>query len=302
MIKEVDSNIIKNHWNDLIKVFQNANFYQSYENYLINSFGNKKCKLYVEYNSNNKPIIAAMIVIYENTITIPFGPVFDSTITENQLLSFLYYIKNIYKLPLEFCLNYDDKKNFSKITSSYNEIWDFSTIILELNDIEYLKSNFNTNRKRIIKKCLIELKNTIITTNPNNAKIFYEMYCNRLAETNGTVDFTYEELVHMLSIPNVTLHLCQRGTDNLAGIITYSFNDTLINRYNCTNSNFLHLNPNSYLDYSLIKDASKSDKFKYYDFSGFVLGDNLSTKTFNLNRYKLSYGPKKIKSYKWYNI
>jgi len=128
------------------------------------------------------------------------------------------------------------------------------------------------------------------------------MYCERLSQTNGIVDFSFEELEHMLNVPNVKLHLCRKGIDDLAGIVTFKFNDTIINRYNCTNPKFLTLNPNSYLDYNIIKNASKNSLLRYYDFSGYVEGEDLDSKTVNLNRYKLSYGPKKIKKYKWYEF
>lgn len=298
MIKEIDKKWAMQNWDNLIKNYNNANFYQSFSNSLIRNFGTSETKFYIYFDKLEVPKILAIVCIEKDIISIPFGPVFSSDITESELIDFLYNIKKKYNLPLEFSVN----NNFKILENNLNEIWDFSTIILELDDINILEKNFNENRRRIVKKTLINLKDSIISTDPSNAKKFYEIYCKRLSQTNGIVDFTFEELEHMLKVPNVKLNLCEMNNEPLGGILTFRYNDTLINRYNCTNPDFLKLNPNTYLDYNLIQMASKNPSLKYYDFSGFVEGQELEQKTINLNRYKLSYGPKKINKYKWYEL
>ena len=300
MIKSVDECFTSTQWDNLISTYDNSNFYQSYSNFLIRNYKDNKSKLYIYYDKNQIPKIAAMVVDEFDVISIPFGPVFDKDISEEEIIDFLSYIKNQYKLSLEFSIDSEYKNiNFIK---ELDEVWNFSTILLELNNIENLRKGFNENRRRIVKKCLTNLKDAIISEDPSNAQRFYKIYCERLEQTGGIVDFSFDELEHMLKTPNVKLHLCQNGSDDLGGIITFRFNDTLINRYNCTNPKFLSLNPNSYLDYTLIKNATIDPNLKFYDFSGFVEGDNLDQKTMNLNRYKTSYGPKKIKSYNWYKL
>lgn len=122
------------------------------------------------------------------------------------------------------------------------------------------------------------------------------------ALTNGIVDVSFEQLQHMLKNKNVTLHTCIYENKPIAGIVTYRFNDTIINRYNCTNSEYLSLNPNSYLDYLLIKEGVMQPKLKFYDFSGIAEGGNLNQKQENINRYKFSYGPKVLKRYRRYQL
>lgn len=163
-------------------------------------------------------------------------------------------------------------------------------------------SGFNQNRRRILRKSSINLKEAVISENGKYLDDFYKMYCARLALTNGIVDVSLDQLQHMLKNKNVTLHTCIYEDKPIAGIVSFRFNDTIINRYNCTDNEYLSLNPNSYLDFSLIQEGALQPDLKFYDFSGIAEGENLEPKEENINRYKFSYGPKVLKRYRRYKL
>ena len=85
------------------------------------------------------------------------------------------------------------------------------------------------------------------------------------------------------------------------GIIYYRFGDTLITRHNAFDSEYAKSNPGTIIDYRMIERVVNDDDLRYYDMSGIATGDDIDQKAFNINRYKQSYGAKKILTYKWLN-
>lgn len=298
MFKEIKD---MKYWDNRLSATVDGNFYQSSNNAFICEFDDKKT-ICIEYRGMNC-IILGMLVFCKEWISIPFGPIVIGKKNEMDLLNFIENIKKEFDLPVKFYILSDDTLNYKWIQKNLESEWNYTTALLNLdNSIENIMSGFNQNRRRILRKSNLSLKESIISDNDRYLDDFYKMYCDRLAITNGVVDVSLEQLYHMLKNKNVTLHTCLYENKPIAGIVSFRFNDTLINRYNCTDSEYLSLNPNSYLDFSLIKEGSQQSNLKFYDFSGIAEGENLDQKEENINRYKFSYGPKVLKRYRRYKL
>lgn len=288
-------------WDNILMEAPEYNFFQSYDNSYLRQFNGDSTLFYLLTDELGDILITAMVVVGNEQMSIPFGPIIYKPISQELLFNCLKQIQKEYNLPLQFSIE-DMNKNKFPFVKDLENIWTYSTLLLELDDMEQIMKGFNQNRRRIIRKTLKNLNQSIISNNPNEVENFYNMYCDRLKITGGEVDFSLEELEYMLKCPSVELHMCKMDEVDLAGIVSFRFGNTLINRYNCTNTDFLNLNPNCYLDYTLIKQGTEDDTLRYYDFSGYADGENISPKEANINRYKLSYGPQKKLKYRWYKL
>lgn len=296
MIKEIIDN---KQWDDEISKSEDCTFYQSSNNRGLCEFNGAKTYC-IKYQGEESKILA-MVAVYPSFISIPFGPIIYGKQDEKELLNFLNIVRRKFRLPVKFCLFNEKIDNYSWIQNNARNVWNFTTALLNVDsDIDTIKARFNQNRRRIIRKALVNLKDSIISMDKNNAELFYKMYSERLYTTHGEVDFTSNELLNMLRNENVNLYMCILNSKPIAGIVTFKFNDTLITRYNCTDTKYLSLNPNTYLDYYLINKGIKDPNLKYYDFSGISEETSNETKLKNIDRYKYSYGPNLIKKYNWY--
>ena len=288
-------------WDKLLKQLDNPNFYQSYANGQIEGYKERSPRYLIYYEDGQ--ILAMVMCLYkENITTIPFGPILNTNVCENKLYEILLAIEKYLNTKLVFSI---EENNFNKYRNILNNsllYWDFTTVQLDIQNksIEELKKNFNTNRRRILKKCLLNLKDAIIIDSKDNMDIFYNLYTKRLKETGGSLDedrFYFENLINQ---DNTGVLLCE-NTDHevLSGLIYYKFYDTLITRHNAFNSKYAKLNPGTYLDYYMINKVIQDNDLKFYDMSGLATGPNISEKEFNINRYKNSYGPTKKLHYKW---
>lgn len=300
MIYELDNDKASEIWDKLLLAIPNYNFYQSYSNGQIEGIYNRISKylLYIE----NDEILAMMMCLYSTEkTTIPFGPIVKNTVDEQKLYEILTEVINYLNTNLIFSVEQHDFEKYKNMLDTYECYWDFTSVQIELENksIDEVISNFNTNRKRILKKCLINLKDSIIQDNKEGIDEFYYLYLKRLHETNGEINFDKYYIDNIINQENTGVVLCKNCEGVLmSGLIYYQFGDTLITRHNAFNSDFAKLNPGTYLDYYMINKAI-AEKIAYYDMSGLATGDNINSKQRNINRYKESYGPTKQLHYKW---
>lgn len=280
---------------------KNNNFYQSIANARIRLYGNKNC-VYYEFIKDNNSSILGMAVVKDDRIEIPFGPIIRGNITSNDLNDYIMNIKKINKKSVIFSVDKKDSQVFFPLTSKLEEIWFFSTLILDINkNYDEILKGYNQNRRRILRKCSEILNITNIYKDKNLYDKFFDIYSKRLSETNGFLDLTFEQLKLILENEETDLYMYLDGITPISGIITFSCGDTVINRYNATNPDFLQLNANSFVENEIIKKLTNDEKYCFYDMSGFNTDEN-NEKGNHINQYKLSYGPQIVKECRWYKL
>lgn len=301
MIIELFKEEANNNWDILLKQLDHSNFYQSFANGQIEGYGKRKPR-YLIYYEEGRILAMAMCLYNENIVTIPFGPILENSVNENKLYDILLAIENYLNTKTIFSI---EESNFCKYRNILNNsllYWDFTTVQLDIQNksIEELKKNFNTNRRRILKRCLLDLKDSIIIDSKDNIDIFYDLYIKRLKETGGILEEDRDYFENLIKQNNTGVLLCKNHEHEiLSGLIYYIFRDTLITRHNAFNSKYAKLNPGTFLDYYMINKVIQDVNLKYYDMSGLATGPNISNKEFNINRYKNSYGPTRKLHYKW---
>ena len=303
MINELTKEEARNSWDQLLVKLPKSNFYQSFSNGQIKGIKNKD--RYLLYYDGNELLAMFMCLCKKNKVSIPFGPIYRRELEEKQLLEILLDVKKYFNTNLVFSLESDVFDKYSNIVRKYPVYWDFTTVQIDVGNktFEEVRKGFNSNRKRIIKKCLNDLRDSIIVDDRNNIDIFYKLFVNRLNDTHGEIDVNLDYLTNMVEQKNTGLLMCfNKELIPMSGLIYYSFNDTLITRYNAFDSKFAHYNPGTYLDYYMINKAINSNNISFYDLSGIATGDNIDEKALGINRYKESYGPTKVLHYKWFKI
>jgi len=299
MIKILDKENAKKIWDNTLLTLGNPNFYQSY-NYSEICQGNANVEYVYSCNELGNVHIMGFIKIDEDKVSIPFGPIFNTNCSFSDVMDFITEIRYKYQKKVNFCLPEEfvqDEINKYDIEKG----WCFVTPLIDTDkSIDLIVQNCNENRRRIIRKVLQDISDDQIVIDSKYAEEFMRLYKRRMAETNAELDLSLDYLEKILSYDNTKLTACVKDDNLIAGSITFEFGDTLITRYNCYDSNFSKLSPIARVDYDLLKYASLNSEIKYYDMSGLAVGDNINNKELNLNRYKLSYRPKKTLSYQWY--
>lgn len=301
MIIELSIEEAKKSWDSLLLKMTNYNFYQSYSNGMIEGVKNRRPRFLIYY-VNNKIVAMAMCLYQSKITTIPFGPIFDECITQKQFMEILEDIQNYVSSKIVFSVEEKDFEKFSYAIDNYVTYWDFTTIVLDTSSksLEQIIMGFNTNRKRILKRCLLELKDFIIETDIQNIDKFFDLYVKRLNETKCKIDFDESYIKGIVNQSNTGLVVCKNTSNEIiSGLIYYTFGHTLITRHNAFDSKFAKLNPGTFLDFYMIKNVVNDEQYQYYDMSGLAVGENIETKLLNINRYKESYGAKKKVHYKW---
>lgn len=284
-----------------LEELKNNNFYQSVANAKIRLYGNQNC-MYYELVKDSSSSILGMTVIKNDCIELPFGPIIRGNITADDLKNYIMYIKKINKKSIIFSIEQNDSEKYSSLTSELEEIWAFSTLILDIDkDYNDILKGYNQNRRRILKKCYKLLNVSNIYQDKNLYDKFFDIYKKRLMITNGFLDLTLEQLKIILENDETNLYMYLDGTTPVSGMITFNCGNTVINRYNATDPNLLQLNANSFVENEVIKKLSADEKYSFYDMSGFNTDEN-NEKGNHINQYKLSYGPKLIKECRWYKL
>jgi len=299
MIKFYNEESIKEIWDSNILNLSNPTFYQSYNFSQICKDGKKV--VYVCDRDNYDDIkIMCFAKIYDDRISIPFGPVFKSDITINEILDFVDNIRKLYNKSVVFSLPPEFINEKILLNSNLEIGWHFVTPLVSTeNSIEKIVKNCNENRRRIIKRVLNNIPQSDMKMGLKYADDFIKLYEKRMKETNGEIDLSINYLNKLLEYDNIKLTVCLNNDKLIAGSVTFEYGDTLITRYNCFDSDFSKLSPIARIDYELLKYASESSEIKYFDMSGLAVDENITEKEYNLNRYKLSYRPQKELSYQF---
>lgn len=303
MLVELSIEEAKNTWDNMLLQMSDYNFYQSYSNAMIEGVNGRKPHFLIYYKEN-KIVAMAMCLKGKSTASIPFGPIFDKDITEEEAKYILNLIQQKLNSNIVFSIESKYFDKFSSMLSSYPVYWEFTTLLLDTQGktLDDIKNDFNTNRKRILKKCLQEIRNFIVEDDKKYIDDFYKLYMKRLCETGCFIDFNEAYIKNIANQDNTGVVVCKTLDGKIiSGIIYYRFGDTLITRHNAFDSEYAKSNPGTIIDYNMIKRVVDDDDLRYYDMSGIATGDDIDQKAFNINRYKQSYGAKKTLTYKWLN-
>ena len=298
MVRILDEKMAKNIWDDNILQLSNPTYYQSYDysrtymedeeiNFLYDNDGGKK--------------IYAFAKLKKGFVTIPFGPIVSSNVTVEDIMKFITEVSQIYQQDVMFSISDDQIEDFNNRFGDIQKDWYFVTPLIDTTlSMEEILHNCNENRRRIIKKGLVNIPRENIRFGIEYIDDFYKLYNKRMSETGGRVDFSLDYLEHNLSEKNSDLVVCLDKGKVIAGHVIYRFGNTLITRYNCFDSDYSKISPSARIDYELINYACSNSNIDYYDMSGLATGEEITEKTSNINRYKQSYGPTKILRYQWY--
>lgn len=302
MIYELSLEEAEKYWDNLLQTLDiNVNFYQSFSNGKIEGIINRQPR-YLIYYSDNKIKAMAMCLFKKDLVTIPFGPALCDQVDDREFEYILDCFEKYLNNRLVYTIEKSEFEKYKNLVNDENLYWDFTTILLDTKNknINDIISSFHTNRRRILRKCLEELKDYIIEDSKQNIDEFYNLYIYRLAETGCKIDFSEFYLKNIVENNNTGLLTCKNNEGKvISGLIYYKFGDTLITRHNAFDSYYTNLNPGTYLDFHMINRVVNDEVLNYYDFSGLAVGDDVETKLLNINRYKQSYGAKKILRHKW---
>ena len=298
MVRILDEKMAKNIWDDNILQLSNPTYYQSYDysrtymedeeiNFLYDNDGGKK--------------IYAFAKLKKGFVKIPFGPIVSSNVTVEDIMKFITEVSQIYQQDVMFSISDDQIEDFNNRFGDIQKDWYFVTPLIDTTlSMEEILHNCNENRRRIIKKGLVNIPRENIRFGIEYIDEFYKLYNKRMNETGGRVDFSLDYLEHNLSEKNSDLVVCLDKGKVIAGHVIYRFGNTLITRYNCFDSDYSKISPSARIDYELINYACSNSNIDYYDMSGLATGEEITEKTSNINRYKQRYGPTKILRYQWY--
>ena len=298
MIKVLSFKEAKEIWNESILALTNPTVYQSIE------YANV-CKVsgeieFVYSNDKNKKMYG-FIIHNDNGIKMPFGPIISSNVSEEDIMKFIIEISDKYNQSVVFSVSNEMIANFEKQYPKLEKTWLFVTPVIDTTiPLETIVKNTTENRRRIIKKGLLNISSDQIHEGSKYIDDFYDLYKKRMNETNGEVDFTYEKLEAYLEQPTTHLVVCLDDKKVIGAHVLFTFGSEMITRYNCFDSDYAKISPSARIDYEMIKKACEDPKIETYDMSGLAFGDNIDEKSANINRYKNSYNPTKILKYQWY--
>lgn len=291
----------KEIWDDMTLLLSNPTYYQSFNWSKINEGISPAEYVYSKNACGNINIMGFVKIVDNERVSIPFGPVFDSNVSYEEVLDFIGEIRKYYNKKVSFSLPYGFINDDIITKFNLEKGWYFATPLVDTNkSIDDIVKGCDENRRRIIRKVLRTFPPESIQSGSVYAEEFMSLYTRRLIETSAEQDLSMENIEKMLKYDNTALTVCLDNNKIIAGSLTYEFGDTLITRYNCFDSNYFKFSPVARIDYELLKYASLNPSLKFFDMSGIVEGDNISDKEKNLNRYKNSYRPSKILRYQWY--
>lgn len=298
MIKIYSLEEAKKFWDSAILALDNPTYYQSIE--YGEAYGNENQIRFIFFKENKKTI-CGFIKIEDDLVKMPFGPIISSNVTIDDIMKYVIEISQHYNKDIIFSVNNHLIPIFEHQYPDLEKVWLFVTPVIDTTlPIQTIVKNSTENRRRIIKKGLINIPDSSIKEGIIYLDDFYKLYNKRMAETGGEVDFSIDLLEKYLDNSTAHLVVCLDKQKVIAGHMIFSFGNTMITRYNCFDSDYAKLSPSARIEYELIKRSCEDPLIDNYDMSGLAFGDNLSQKSINVNRYKQSYNPTKILKYQWY--
>ena len=155
MVRILDDKMAKNIWDDNILQLSNPTYYQSYDysrtymedeeiNFLYDNDGSKK--------------IYAFAKLKKGFVKIPFGPIISSNVGVEDIMNFITEVSQIYQQDVMFSISDDQIEEFNNIFGDIQKDWYFVTPLIDTTlSMEEILHNCNANRRRIIKKGLINI-------------------------------------------------------------------------------------------------------------------------------------------------
>ena len=298
MIKVLGLEDAKKIWDETILSLSNPTYFQSFE--YAKAYKEEDDIEFVYSNDTDKKLYG-FIKNSDEGIKMPFGPIVSSNVSEEDIMKFIIEISNKYNKSVTFSVSNGMIPNFEEKYPNLEKVWLFVTPVIDTTlPIETIVKNSTENRRRIIKKGLANIPSDHIHEGSKYIDDFYDLYIKRMEETNGEVDFTYDQLAIYLDQPTTHLVVCLDDEKVIGAHVLFTFGSSMITRYNCFDSDYSKISPAARIEYEMIKKACEDPSIETYDMSGIAIGDNLDEKLANINRYKKSYNPTKILRYQWY--
>lgn len=298
MIKILDENTAKSIWDSTIIELSNYTYYQSFENAMVQK-ENDNISFVSSVEGEKK--IYGFLVIFNDYVKFPFGPVVSESVNYNDLMEFINEVGNSFNKDVIFSTTEKMENDIYERYPFLEKNWLFITPLIDTSlSIEQIMANCNENRRRIIRKGLINIPCECLKDGIEYADDFYKLYQKRMNEIGICVDFTKESLYRHLSFSSNKLIVCSKDSKIIAGHVIYKFGDTVITRYNCYDSDYAKISPAARIEFDVIKRCCENTSVNNYDMSGLSFDKNITPKDMGVNRYKESYGPTKIRRYQWY--
>lgn len=298
MIKILSLEEAKKIWDDSILSLSNPTYFQSFE--YARAYMEDDDVEFVYSNDTDKKLYG-FIKHTKDGIKMPFGPIVSSNCTEEDIMNFIVEISNKYHDSVVFSVTDGMIPKFEENYNGLEKIWLFVTPIIDTTlPIETIVKNSTENRRRIIRKGLANISADRIQESPEFIDDFYNLYLKRMRETNGEVDFTYDQLATYLEDATTHLVVCLDDTKVIGAHVLFTFGPSMVTRYNCFDSEYSKISPAARIEYEMIKRACEDPLIETYDMSGIAIGDDIDKKLANINRYKQSYNPTKVLKYQWY--
>lgn len=298
MIKVLDSEDAKKIWDETILSLSNPTYFQSFE---YSKAYKEDGDIEFVYTNDTDKKIYGFIKHKNGVLTMPFGPIISSNVSEEDIMKFIVELSNKYNESVVFAVSNDMIDGFNEKYPGLEKTWLFVTPVIDTTlPIETIVKNSTENRRRIIKKGLANISSDRIREGSEYIDDFYDLYLRRMNETNGEVDFTYPQLATYLEDPTTHLVVCLDDKKVIGAHVLFTFGSAMITRYNCFDSDYSKISPAARIEYEMIKKACENPTIETYDMSGLAVGDNVDEKLANINRYKKSYNPTKVLRYQWY--
>ena len=287
-------------WDQTILTLDNPTFFQSVE--YAKAYKEDKEINFIYLDDPDKKIYG-FAKISDDEVRMPFGPIVSSNVTEEDVMNYVIEISKYYNRNVVFVASTSLIRGFEEKYPDLEKVWLFVTPALDTTmPIETIVKNSTENRRRIIKKGLVNIPNDRIREGVEYLDDFYNLYQKRMKETGGEIDFTKVMLEKYVAEPTSHLVVCLDGKKVIAAHMAFSFGRTMLTRYNCFDSDYAKISPAARIEYELIKRSCEDPMIDTYDMSGIAIGDDISEKLKGINRYKESYNPTKILRYQWYKF
>lgn len=295
MIKVLDSEKAKLIWDKMILNLNETSFYQSYEYSTI--FSDKENSKFIYSDENGKKIYG-FARESEKSLSMYFGPLMSNNVTLYDLVQYINEVKDYFNKDVIFSLQDSNIEKFNSLYPNQEIVWSFDTPLIDTTlPIETIISNSTENRRRIIRKGLVNISSDRIRDGKEYIEDFCKLYEKRMGETGGEVDVKADLLDRFLDINTNHLYVCVDKNKVIAGHVVFTFGNTMITRYNCFDSEYAKLSPAARIEFELIRKCCQDPNIDIYDMSGLASGENVEAKLKSINRYKESYNPTRVLRY-----
>jgi hypothetical protein len=263
-----------NEWNELISSsYQGTFFHTSYWiNLIAKSFDLKSHQILLKYNE--KPVLAMPLFSSKSALHSPFigdygGVCINQDYTDNIPLlkdAFACIYKKIIKIgknesvPIIYVRGFYNNKFQDEFLTNMNfsSIMEHVTYVLSKHcDVEDIMGILHKNTRQAVKKAI--KAGLIVKSIPSDStlmKRFFELHgLTKEKHASEPLPKEFFELLPTIPKDNIHILLAKHNDIYIAGLLAFSYNNRMHIFDSCSDPEYLKLNPNNLLYFSLIELA-----------------------------------------------